>query len=57
MRTDDLRGGSGKALLILLLVAGNIVAAFPRENAKARPNPAPNRSRTTERVLPENHPR
>lgn len=34
MRADDLNGGSLKALLILLLVAANIIAALPRDNAR-----------------------
>ncbi len=33
MRTDDLSGGSLKALLLLLLVAANIIAALPNERA------------------------
>ncbi len=34
MRTNDRSGGSLKALLILLLVAANIIAALPDERAR-----------------------
>lgn len=56
MCPDVLRGGSLKTLLILLLIVGNIVAALPRENARARSNPVPNDSRSTERALSEKQP-
>ena len=36
MRTDDLGGGSLKALLLLFLVAANLVAALPHDHARLR---------------------
>ncbi len=55
MRTDDLRGGSLKALLIFLLVAANIIAPLPRDSARTRQTQIRNATHV-ERVPSEKHP-
>lgn len=61
MRTDDLNGGSLKALLLMGLIAANIVAALPNDYARARikartPSEAPSAARAGH-ALSENPPR
>lgn len=55
MHTDDLSGGSIKALLLSLLIVANIVAALTHDNARTR-QPQTLEPVRIERMPAENHP-